>query len=93
MFGQGREKGRSGRGLCRKWKKMSFAGAGAYRLERRRHALVELVHPERPGLLLGYVILEANLRRLGARGDGSARAGEERRGSTGAPHALEGRRI
>ena len=56
---------------------------GTYRLERGRHALVELVHLERPGLLLGYVILEANLRRSFGKRGGSAKAveGPARRGS------------
>ena len=56
---------------------------GTYRLERGRHALVELVHLERPGLLLGYVILEANLRRSFGKRGGSAKAveGAARRGS------------
>ena len=55
---------------------------GTYRLERGRHALVELVHLERPGLLLGYVILEANLRRSFGKRGGSAKAveGPARRG-------------
>ena len=65
--------GRGGRvaGCAANGKKCRSRGARtrAYRLERRRHALVELVHPERPSLLLGYVILEANPAAIGcARG-------------------------